>query len=844
MSSQCIQEILSLVEKPSSYLGSETNAVCKKWESARLSVALAFPDLYEIGTSHFGIQILYHLLNGHPEILAERVFAPGVDMEKLLRDNGKGLSSLENGRPLKDFDIVGFSILYELNYTNILTMLELSEIPFLAADRNHSHPMIIAGGPCACNPEPVADFFDAILVGDGEDAIMEMAEFHMEWKNSFRPDKTHLLQQWAGIQGVYIPSFFQASSNEAGLQTVTPVYPDYSRVRRAIVGNLDKAAFPTLPVVPFGKPVHDRLRIEISRGCTRGCRFCQAGMIYRPVRERSVDTLLLIAEQSLEATGYDDVSLLSLSTGDYGCIGSLLELLMHRCQPQNIAVSLPSLRAGTLTPELMNQIKRVRKTGFTIAPEAGTQRLRNVINKNISEKDILSTVEAAYGLGWKVIKLYFMIGLPTETQADIDGIADLVEKIRRAPFARHKGTRLNVSLATFVPKAHTPFQWVPQISLEESREKINYLKQRLKMPGVHVKWQSPEVSYLEGVWARGDRKLSSLLIKAYFNGCRFDGWSDKFRFDLWQESMREEGIDADRLIRFPKGFDEPLPWDHIHTGVNRQFLIDEWHRAENESTIEDCREGACNDCGVCDFKKIQPVTFSANDIKTPPGFPVNENGGEFIKYEILYSKTGSGRFLGHLEMAKLFAQAIRRSILPIAFSQGFHPLPKISFEDPLPTGMESECERVFISLKRPVEPGHIVTLLSRHLTGGISVFGCRQVLGKTKNNGKKTEQYQIITTQKIDPAKLTFFTDADTFPVERTNHKGRKSTIDLKRHVTDIDLQSGVKLRMTIQSEAGKSMRPKEFLFSVLNLSKEEILLARVLKRKPKRRVLENDKRT
>ena len=469
MTQHSLDDILPFVEQPSRYLGSEVNTIKKDLGQVKLRFALAFPDLYEIGTSHFGMQILYNILNAHADIAAERVFAPAVDMEARLRETGQPLFSLESHEPLNHFDIVGFSLLYELNYTNVLNILDLAGIPFLAADREAAHPLVIGGGPCTCNPEPVADFFDAIVVGDGENIIMQMAEAWISWKKDPAADRPSLLKNWSQIEGVYVPSFFEPGYDNNGFQTVVPRMPDYTQVSRAIVGDLDQIPFPVEPIIAYGRPVHDRLRLEVSRGCTRGCRFCQAGMIYRPVRERSPEQLVSLAARSIAATGYEDISLLSLSTGDYGCIAPLMEQLMVNFEPDNVAISLPSLRAGTLTPELMKLIKKVRKTGFTIAPEAGSQRLRDVINKNINESEIVNTVQNAFDLGWQVIKLYFMIGLPTETQEDLEALVELVKKLRKIKGSKGRRGKINVSVATFIPKAHTPFQWADQLSLAESK---------------------------------------------------------------------------------------------------------------------------------------------------------------------------------------------------------------------------------------------------------------------------------------------------------------------------------------------------------------------------------------
>ena len=576
MSIKTIQDILPLIEQPSRYLGSEVNSIKKDPRQVKLSFALVFPDLYEIGASHLGLQILYNILNSHNEIAAERVYAPGLDMEAYLKSGSIPIMSLETQKPLHSFDVIGFSLLYELNYTNMLTIFDLAGIPFFARRRDLSYPLIIAGGPCTCNPEPVADFFDAIVIGDGEKVILELSRAWLKWKERKSGDKETLLKELADIEGVYIPSFFEPANisfgDRSGFQILFPRFSQYKTVTRAIVNDLDRAPFPNAPIVPYGKPIHDRLALEVSRGCTRGCRFCQAGMIYRPVRERSPETLLALSDICLDATGYEDLSLLSLSTGDYRCIVLLMECLMIHCKAKNIAVSFPSLRAGTLTPELMNLIKKVRKTGFTIAPEAGSQRLRDVINKDITRKEIIDTVHNALSLGWLVIKLYFMIGLPTETYDDLQEIVDLVKDLRRIKDPQGRKIKINVSAATFIPKPHTTFQWVSQISLDESKEKMSWLKKNLNLPGIHFKWQNPESSILEGLWSRGDRRLSLLLVAAYKKGCKFDGWSDKFQYKLWEEACSDTGVEMDFYTTRTRNMAEPLPWDHIDIKVKKDFL--------------------------------------------------------------------------------------------------------------------------------------------------------------------------------------------------------------------------------------------------------------------------------
>ncbi len=829
MRSTHIQDILPLVEAPSRYMGREINAIQKDHRSVKLKMALAFPDLYEIGTSHFGLQILYHILNQRRDVLAERVFTPAPDMQDYLRRQHLPLPSLESGCPLTQFDLIGFSLLYELNYTNMLAMLELADIPFKSQDRDQRHPLVIAGGPCTCNPEPVADFFDAIVIGDGEEVILEMVDAWIAWKEGGGHSRDTLLDRWSRLQGVYIPSLYEIGDNGA-VSLTGSAGKTSARIERAVLPDLDRAAFPSAPIVPFGRPVHDRLRLELARGCTRGCRFCQAGMIYRPVRERAPETVMAQCEEALKTTGYDDISLLSLSTGDYRCIAPLMGQMIHRYACDHVALSLPSLRAGTLSPELMQNIKAVRKTGFTIAPEAGSQRLRDVINKNITARDIHQTVEDAFALGWKIIKLYFMIGLPTETQEDLEAMVDLVRGLSLIKGPGGKKSTINVSVATLIPKPHTPFQWAPQISIEEGWAKIQWLKKQWRSPRIRFKWQSPEVSYVEGLMARGDRRLADLIVHAYRKGCCFDGWSDHFKFDLWQESIHDLGLDADTLVRRERSPEEALPWDHIDMKVERAFLWEEWQRAMQGGLTDDCRDGACQNCGVCDFTTLQPrVHADDNSAKHPVSTDPNPDQG-FRQVQLSFTKTEEGRFWGHLEMVNIFTRALRRAGIAVKFSEGFHPKPKMAFSDALPIGLESLCESMRLTVVDRIAPADLVAKLNKELPHGLHVTDCLPY----DRNAKKTDQavvYRITLHHgRFDTDALKRFQSVDTMFWERTNRKGRLKKIDLKAMVHQMHRVKPDTLEMVILHRGDVLLRPDVLLRHVFQLPTDDIRQARIIK--------------
>jgi len=588
--------ILPKVAKPARYTGHEWNSVVKDWNQVEVRVALAYPDIYEVGMSNLGLMILYDILNREEGVLAERVYAPWIDMEQAMRRAGIPLYSLESRRPLADFDIIGFSLQYELNYTNVLNMLHLAGLSPLAAERGETDPLIIGGGSCAYNAEPLADFFDLFVIGEGEEVLLELVRAYRE----FRGTREDLLREAAKIEGIYVPSLYDVCYHDDG--TVAAVEPLIAeargRVRKRVVETLPPA--PTKLIVPYVQVIHDRAMIEIQRGCTQGCRFCQAGFIYRPLRERPLEEVLQTVADIVNETGYEEVALVSLSSSDHSQIEPLVRQLTTRYQHPPLAVSLPSLRIDSFSVELAEMFQGRRKTGLTFAPEAGSQRLRDVINKNVTEEDLLRTAEAAYASGWRRIKLYFMVGLPTETLEDVVAIADLVKKVR-AIGRRHqrKRTQVNVSLGTFVPKPFTPFQWLPLAGEENLQEKQKLLRRGLRGPGIGFSWQNPRTTLLEAALSRGDRRLGQVIHRAWQSGARFDAWDELFDEGLWWRAFTEAGLDPNFYARRERALNEVLPWDHIDVGVRKEFLIEEYQRSLRGETTVDCREG-CVDCGVSD----------------------------------------------------------------------------------------------------------------------------------------------------------------------------------------------------------------------------------------------------
>jgi radical SAM family uncharacterized protein/radical SAM-linked protein len=827
-----LKEFLSIVSRPVRYLGQEIHSFRKDPAEVKLKFCLAFPDVYEVGMSHLGIQILYHILNEKKWVACERAFAPWVDMEKVLRRKRIPLSSLESSTPLNQFDILGFSLQYELCLTNLLNMLDLSNIPLFSKDRDDRFPLIIAGGPLTFNPAPVADFFDALVIGDGEEVVVEICDLALGSKEAkgkeSRPEKQDLLKSLSQLRGVYVPS----------------LHTEGQRIRKRVVPDLNQTFFPSCPVVPYMKVVHDRLNIEIARGCKRGCRFCEAGFIHRPYRERSPKVIHEILNPSLRRTGYEEISLLSLSAGDYSSIEPLLSDLMDRLESKRVAVSFPSLRIERVVGHLAEEVKRVRKTGFTIAPEAGTERLRRVINKELDERVFFQGLSDLFSKGWKTLKLYFMMGLPTEREEDLRGIIELTRKMASLGEKQKIHPNINVSVSTFVPKPHTPFQWESQILLEEMKEKLHWMRDGVKRSHLRFKWQDPHLSFLEGIFSLGDRNLSQVLVEAFRLGCRFDGWSDQFQYPLWKEAFEKTGLKMDFHTRKRK-FEDPLPWSFIDAGIEAQFLWNEYQRGLKEKISPPCVKENCHRCGICDGKTIivresDPAEIEALGKMAKRDIPKK---GVKKKIRLKFRKVGEMRFLSHLELVHLFYRASKRADLPLCFSEGFHPMPRIVFATALPVGMESLTEIVDMECEGVMTPLEAMERLNQTLPPGIEITEAEEVplffhLSSLPHPSVYWIPLDHLLSKEEAIPKIKKALDKKEFSVHQ-ERDGKMRCVDIRPLIEKMEIkekkersgeepQWGVEL--VLRRGIGRAAKPIEIVGAVLGLGGELLAQCKVIK--------------
>jgi radical SAM family uncharacterized protein/radical SAM-linked protein len=798
-------------EKPSRYINHELNSLHRR---APLTVALAFPDIYDVGMSHLGLRILYEIINDLPFAAAERVFSPWVDMEAEMKAKGIPLVSLESGKPVRDFDVVGFSLQYELSYPTVLNMLSLAGIPVRSGERDGRYPLIIAGGPCTVNPMPMSAFVDAFLVGDGEDAMREIAGTVFAWKKEGDGRKESLLRGLADVEGVYVPA---VHDRQGGM-----------RVKRRYRKSLDDAPYPVAPVVPYTSIVHDRITIELSRGCTMGCRFCQAGMIYRPSRERSPERVLQIAEDSLKRTGHEEISLTSLSAGDYPGLLPLVKEMNRRFSGKVVSLSLPSLRVGAVNSEVLREIRTVRKTGFTMAPEAATPRLRAVINKDFGDEDYERALHALFAEGWESIKLYFMVGLPTEREEDVEAIPEMaLRAIKTSKKYSRRYVNVNVGISPFVPKPHTPMQWCGQEEREAIRTKMGYLKQRLSRKGMNFKGHNTDMSFLEAVLARGDRSLADLIEKAWARGCRLDAWTEAFDFGRWLSAAEDAGIDLSSYAgrRFEQN--DALPWDSIDCGITKEFLQREFRLASQGGITESCRK-SCSGCGLlCDDfgKGGDGSTTAAGSGGSLPFRRVPSTPTQKIRMRFEFSKTGELRYLSHRELMTAMIRAVRRADIPVLYSQGFHPSPRIAFGPPLNVGVSGLKECFDMELQPSGGLMDPAGRLNRVLPPGIEII--RSVFMRGDEPSLQSfisrYEYEIICP---DAGAVERVIAAGALVVNRGKTEG--SMVDIRDMVEDAVIVDRNTARITLQDKEEKKTRLGEILPALFGVAVEELGITRL----------------
>jgi len=847
--SQRIQkDLLPFVIKPGRYMGNELGAI-KKDHQGKLKVTLAYPDVYEIGMSYHGLAILYHIINQREDWLVERVFAPWVDAEEIMRKEEIPLFSLESHTPLKEFDVVGFSLSYELNYATVLNMLDLAGIPVKSSERGDNHPLIIAGGPSTLNPEPVADFFDLFAIGDGEELRGEILEKIQNWKRE-KSGKRELLLQLSKVPGVYVPQFYEVRyDSENRFDKLIPKIPEApEKIKVRTVNELKSEYYPEKPIVPFLETIHDRLTIEIMRGCPKRCRFCAATVTYQPKRERPVEDIVKQAELGISSSGWDEISLLSLSSTDYTKLPQLVKALVQKFYPQRVSVALPSLRADSFSMELAGLLARVKKPGLTFAPEAGTPRLRNAIGKRLNEQDLLNTAKTAFSSGWSLIKLYFMIGLPTETQDDLKGIVDLLKRVLKVGKETGRGKNINVTISPFAPKPHTPFQWEKLEDVDSLQKKIHYLKMNCRRGGIHLKFRDPQVSYLEGILGRGDRRICSVIHSAWRKGARLDSWTEHFNYQYWMEAFADKGIDPGRYAA-EKDPDLPLPWDHIDKGIRKEWLKKERNRAHalgEESSVEEQHPAelpiGSGKLKIADFgvsQELQNTLVSSGESSEDsttsygrrkkkkhlsPGMKVARS-----RVRLKWSKSEEVRFTSHLDVGRTFERAIRRSGIPIAYTEGFHPHQKVAFGPPLTLGFVSDAEYLDIQLTEPYTSA-ILSRLNCVLPPGFKFLAGKPILGKSDSLSSiiNLASYEVHLELPLDQIKelIRSTLEKKNLLVNRVTRQQQIKEVDIRRFISRLDcelLDDRVIFKMDLRLGTEGYARPAEILTYGFELAEKEV---------------------
>lgn len=838
---QLDHSILQSVLKPARYTGGEWNAVCKDWTSVRCKIALALPDVYEVGMSNLGLAILYEILNRRTDVAAERVYAPWVDMEEQMRDKRIPLFSLESRRPIVDFDLLGFSLQYEMIYSNVLNMLDLAGIPIYACDRGEDAPFIVGGGPCVYNVEPVADFFDFFVIGEGEEVVVEICDAFIAWDAEGRPEGRHgFLTRLLAVDGIYVPSFYEPIYDaEGNFREMQPLHPAARPViYKRVVRDMNAVMSVEHPIVPYMDIVHNRAMMELFRGCSRGCRFCQAGIAYRPARERTEEHLREMAHGLVESTGYDEMSLTSLSSADYSCLGRLVDDLMADYAGEKLSFSLPSLRIDSFSIDLAHKMQEVRKSGLTFAPEAGTQRLRDVINKGVTEENLLEACGAAFRHGWKQVKLYFMMGLPTETDEDIIGIARLAKKVvdLYTDIRGRRGCRVTVSVSCFVPKPYTPFQWFGQLPIEEFQRRQQLLKEHITDRSITFHYHDARLSVIEGVFARGDRRLVPALYEAWKNGAKFDGWSDLFDDSRYFAAFETLGIDWEYFSRRTRTIGEPLPWAHTSPGVLERFLKTEWQKALAASLTVDCRRTHCTGCGICptlgvdimDYEaqeKMRAAEKATTEIKAAPRVEADKKKTPekrtLIVYRGLITKGEELRYVSHLDYANLFVRACKRAGLPMAYSEGFNPHMKVAFASALSLGAASDAEYVDFEMTEALPPNEVMRRLRDHLPRGAELVRLKILEGKHRAlmadadeaRYRITVSYQGGTEAVRDSVRR--YNDAESAVWNRVTPKKSRviETKDYLKTPVSFEQENGrLMFRMNIVVTPAGSVKPIEIL--------------------------------